>query len=136
MALAFGAASSVFAQTPSVAPTTLPSVSHPGGSGLVLGVSTPRECLALSAGNARVEVSDVTGSHKARPNLPGIDRRSGAVHRWVIPDRSTWLSGWVGGPGVLSADPGVVATMADRAPERVAALLGTTTGYLGVHLSS
>lgn len=116
--------------------TILPSVSHPVGSGLVLGVSTPRECLALSAGSARVEVSDVVGTHKARPNLPGIDRRSGMVHRWVVPERSAWLSGWVGGPGVLSADPGIVADMADQTPEKIPTLLGTTTAYLGVRLSS
>ncbi len=114
----------------------LPSISHPVGSGLVLGVSTPGECLAVSAGTARVEVSDVTGTHKARPNLPGIDRSSGSVHRWVIPGPSTWLAGWVGGPGMLSADPEIVATMADQAPEQVPTLLGTTTGYLGIRLSS
>lgn len=114
----------------------LPSVAHPADSALVLGATTSRECLALSTGNARVKVPGVTGTHRPRPSLPGIDRRSGMAHRWAVPASGAWLIGWIGGPAELSVDPDVVAADIEQAPERVAEHLGTTKGYLGVPLGS
>ena len=114
--------------------TILPGLTHPPGSGLLLGLATSGQCLALSAGNARVDIPEVTGRHKPRPPLPGIDPRSGMAHRWNIPVGVTWLAGWLGGPGTLSVGPEIVAANLAQGREQDPELLGSAEGYLGVRL--
>lgn len=114
--------------------TILPGLFHPPGSGLLLGLATSKQCLALTTGNARVEIPEVTGNHKPRPSLPGIDPRSGMTHRWRIQEGPTWLTGWLGGPGTLSVNPETIAANLAQGHEQDSELLGSTEGYLGVWL--
>ena len=114
--------------------TILPGLQHPADGGLVLGLATRSDCLALTVGNARIEVPGVAGNHRPRPSLPGIDPRSGMAHRWSIPAADLWVTTWLGGPGTLSVSPETIGSSQAARTDHEAELLGSTEGYLGVRL--